>query len=668
MRGLCSLVSRVVARCSAVSVASGAMLAGACANAQPTPSLVVDQFGYAPDAVKIVVVREPVVGYDAPAGQTPGTTIEVLRADTGTVVTTVQAVAWNGGATHGVSGDRAWWADVSEVRVPGTYVARDPSTGATSARFRVLPRPYRAAARAAARMYYYQRCGVPKHAEHAGASWVDTACHTDDAQSRWIVDPNGSTPMDLTGGWHDAGDFNKYVNFADDVIHELLDAYGIAPWLWTDDFGIPESGNGVPDLLDEVACELRWLMKMQLADGSVLHKVSSANYDSGSPPSADPAVRYYARATPTATMSLCGVFAHAAEVYGAFDEPLCQAFAAELRSRALLAWQWIEAHPERWTEVYDNDGGRFASTDAEDDQYARNVNRVRAALHLYRLTGDAAYRDVFDAGYRDVHLFAWYTMIPYEHVWHEMLLKYTVTPGATPSVVSDIRQMVTNALGGSSLLGAYEGEEDAYRAWLNERDYVWGSNRVRAHTGSTLAFGYRYGLVDEPTARVCRDAAAGYLHALHGVNPQGVAFLTNMGGVGIDRSVNEMYHGWFADGTDWDNAETSLYGPPPGFVTGGPNPHYAHATGGVLEPPMNQPVLKSYRDWNADWPEASWQVTEPHIPYQSAYIRLVAEVSAAAQPARPSKRLHTDPASTLDGRTKGREEGGRGVGSADREP
>lgn len=41
-----------------------------------------------------------------------------------------------------------------------------------------------------------------------------------------------------------------------------------------DDIGIPESGNGVPDILDEARYELDWMLKMQDDNGGVYHKVT----------------------------------------------------------------------------------------------------------------------------------------------------------------------------------------------------------------------------------------------------------------------------------------------------------------------------------------------------------------------------------------------------------
>jgi hypothetical protein len=64
-------------------------------------------------------------------------------------------------------------------------------------------------------------------------------------------------------------------------------AYVERPDIWTDDYNIPESGNGIPDLLDEVKRETDWLLRMQETNGSVLMKVSVTDFSAASPPSAD---------------------------------------------------------------------------------------------------------------------------------------------------------------------------------------------------------------------------------------------------------------------------------------------------------------------------------------------------------------------------------------------
>ena len=102
--------------------------------------------------------------------------------------------------------------------------------------------------------------------------------------------------------------------------------------------------------------ELDWLVRMQEADGSVLHKVSVTSFAAASPPSADVEPRRWAEPTASATISAAGVLAHAASVYGGSADPVLQAYAATLETAALAAWDWLEANPGRIPSSYDNQG------------------------------------------------------------------------------------------------------------------------------------------------------------------------------------------------------------------------------------------------------------------------------------------------------------------------
>ena len=137
-----------------------------------------------------------------------------------------------------------------------------------------------------------------------------------DRQSRLVSAQNdATTERDLSGGWYDAGDFNKYVTFTTSVIQDLLLAYERNPGLWSDDFEIPESGDGVPDILNEIKWELDWLLRMRNNDGSVLSKVAVTQFQAASPPSRDLTPRYYGATSTSATLSAAISFAHAAIVF-----------------------------------------------------------------------------------------------------------------------------------------------------------------------------------------------------------------------------------------------------------------------------------------------------------------------------------------------------------------
>jgi hypothetical protein len=87
-----------------------------------------------------------------------------------------------------------------------------------------------------------------------------------------------------------------------------------------------------------------------------------------------------------------------------------------------------------------------------------------------------------------------------------------------------------------------------------------------------------------------------------------------------------VFHRWFADGSAWDHALQSQNGPAPGYVPGGPNKSYTGSLNLAAQPPQ-----KAYKDWNAEWPENSWEVNEPAIYYQAAYVMLLSRLMRAEQ-------------------------------------
>src|SRR5262249_1367984 len=149
----------------------------------------------------------------------------------------------------------------SDVTSPGTYTVVDLDHGSRSVEFEINDHVYKNVLRDAVRMYFYQRAGFEKSRATAGADWVDAASHLrtgQDLQSRlWEYRSSSAKTdvaqiKDLRGGWFDAGDYNKYTSWTAQNVIVLLRAYDENPVAFGDDGGIPESGNGIPDLLDEI--------------------------------------------------------------------------------------------------------------------------------------------------------------------------------------------------------------------------------------------------------------------------------------------------------------------------------------------------------------------------------------------------------------------------------
>ena len=582
-----------------------------------SPYLKTDQFGYRPGDKKVAIVAQPQAGSGAPGAYTPATTLQVRRWNDGAPVFAGGIQAWNGGATHVQSGDKVWWFDFSALTDSGDYYIFDPVHALGSYRFRISRDVYAPALRTAVKAFFYQRCGTAIDPAYGGA-WTHPACHTgagQDKDCRNVTAPAPASARDLSGGWHDAGDYNKYVNFTYATLHNLLFAFQENPMAFTDDSGIPESGNGIPDLLDEVKYELDWLLRMQQPDGSVLAKVSVTAFQAGSPPHTDAAGRFYSAACASSAWTAASVFAHAQLVMKTI--PARAAYADTLRSRAELAWSWALANGS----VSGNNSG-FQSADPEVPAYDRAARKTCAAALLFAATGNSAYKSYFENNYTAVHPYEWSYFYTFEGTYGDILLYYTTLPGITPQVGANILSHFANSTNGAAdFFPAVGAQNDAYRAYLKDDDYVWGSNQIKALTGVMFENMIRYNL-SPGNHTAYRQAAQDFLHYLHGANALGLVMLSNVKSIGADSCATQIYHGWTGDGSPWDQ------NPVPGLLTGGANRNYS----GSLPFFSTQPVQKKYLDWNTSWPENAWEITEPAIYYQAAYVRLLSKYAPAPIP------------------------------------
>jgi hypothetical protein len=246
----------------------------------------VDHFGYRPADTKISIVSA-----------NPGSEVEIRNAADAVVF----RVPLDGGSIQSKgndgpsSGDDVWWVDFSALTAPGTYRVYSAALGGQSYDFEIREDIYNEVVLTALRSFYLQRCNTPKLAIHAGDYADPAACHLQDLSTGPATGHIDRGTFDLTGGWHDAGDYNKYVwGAVSTAILNMLRAYEDNPDVFRDgDLNIPESGNGVVDILDEIKWELDWLMKMQLPDGSVLYQMHVDGFASDAPPSVDGNVRFY---------------------------------------------------------------------------------------------------------------------------------------------------------------------------------------------------------------------------------------------------------------------------------------------------------------------------------------------------------------------------------------
>jgi endoglucanase len=590
--------------------------------------IVIDQFGYLPDSEKIAVLRDPDVGADAEQSYTPGAKYQLIDASTKAVLAEIAPVAWNAGAVDAKSGDRAWRVDFSSLKTPGVYYVLDVAGAVRSDLFRIADDVYRQALRHGFRTFFYQRAAFAKTAEFAGEGWTDTASHVGAGQDKnarlYGMTSDATTERDLSGGWYDAGDYNRYTPWTAEYIVTLLRMYEESPTVFGDDFGLPESGNGQSDVLDEVRFGLQHLMRTQSESGGCISVLGVA---SSSPPSASVGPSVYGPETTNATIRAGIAFAWAARSFRSIDAP----FSAELLARAKKAWTWAEANP---TAEFANTG-KVAAGEQQSSAKEVGLYKLGLAVALHRADTDGAltYKTFFEANYASAGLGM---LMGYNAGWElqltEYYLDYTSLSDADATVKGAIVTAFSSTIASADNLGTLTRDPDPYLAYV--ADYTWGSNAHKARTGCLLHDVISFG-IDSAKNADARRAAERYIHYLHGVNPLGLVYLSNMAKSGAHQSVTSFFHSWFADKSPkWDEVGVSTYGPPPGFLVGGPNPSYdwdaqcpgiAQCPAARPSPPYGQPAQKSYANFNDSWPVNSWSVSENSNGYQTYYLRLLAK-------------------------------------------
>lgn len=620
------------------------LLGAGAAPAVPSatvPWIKVDQFGYQPAMQKVAVVVDPQAGFNAAEAFAPGTgsgQYQIRRWADDVVVHTGTLQPWKSGATHAQSGDRGWHYDFSALTAAGAYYIWDSARQVGSGRFEIGSAVYAPVLRHAVRMFYHQRLNHAKVAPYVDARWADAAAYERPGQdrsatSRWAKG-QAATARDLSGGWMDAGDTNKYVTFAQSAVLQLLDAYRMSPAVFRDDFGIPESGNGLPDLLDELKWELDFLRRMQDASGThgLFLKVGVDSYTDISPPSADARPRYYLPECTSATLAGAAMFGAAHVVYRGFASQA--AGAADLLARAEAAWARAKLTTSGFT-VFQTacDDGDIKAGDADVDAQGQLESSVLAAIALYEATGKAEYRAHVEANYARVRPYNIWWWGPYWAPMQVALLRHAGQPGVSASVASNLRSQKSWQSGVISLTDFNGGANgtDLYRAHLADAEFNWGHNMTRSNAGLINLDFEAFG-INSTSAALYRQIAEQHLHWLHGANPMGLVMLSNMASAGAESSLSEIYHTWFANGTVWDSTRTSARGPAPGYLAGGPNTTYTGSVAGLA----SQPPQKAYKDWNTGWPENSWEVTEPAIYYQAAYVQLLARLMGTADTQAPT--------------------------------
>jgi len=591
--------------------------------AQTSDFIHIDQFGYKPNHTKIAVISNPQTGFNSGQSFSLSSILELRNASNNAVVFSGTPTAWNNGATHDQSGDKGWWFDFSSVTQTGEYYIYDVANDERSSKFSINNNAYNDLLITASKVFYYNRCGIAKTTPYALNGYTDAMSFNQDTQARDVHQQNNAaTAKDMSGGWFDAGDYNKYVTFAEAPVHDLLWAYTNNPSVFGDNWNIPESGNNIPDIIDELKWELDWLLKMINSDGSVHIKIGARNYNenSASPPSANTDIRYYEKTCTSAAIAATTMLAHASKVFSQFSS--LSSYSQTLKEKALLTWDYVEPRIENATLDENCDELAVVSGDADRTFDQQREMAINAAIYLFDITNDNRFQQYLGNHLNDIKLSEIWSN--YHIMSVDALLYFTTNTNASFPLKDRILEAV-NPVATSNNNNYFEFNNlDLYRAYANDWTYHWGSNIQKSNFGILNYNFAKYKINPSAKAKYILRAKE-HLHYFHGVNPLGLVYLSNMKSVGAEKSCNQIYHAWFADGTSrWDDVLTSTFGPAPGYVPGGCNSSYNANT--TLSPPHNQPLQKSYLDFNTSSPDNSWEISEPSISNQAAYIRLLSQV------------------------------------------
>lgn len=436
----------------------------------------------------------------------PGTRFVVRRADNNKEV---YAGTVTGPKTNADTGEALYSADFSAVKTPGTYYLDVPGVG-RSAGFRIAADVYDRPFRLATRGMTLWRCGAAVSGTQGGDTFAHAACHTEDAYLDF-VGGSGHVRRDAAGGWHDAGDYNKYVVNAGVTVGCMALAWEqFGDRLRPVRLGLPESGKTrLPDYLAEIKWETDWLLKMQAPDGSVYHKISTKNFGGFVLPEKETAQRYFVPWGSAATADFVAMMAQAARVFRPYDA----AYARTCENAAVQSYRFLVAHPA--DHAADQTGfstGGYGTSDPDD--------RLWAAAELWHTTGQATYLQDFETRARGQQ-----NKIEAAFDWGNVANLGMITylrsqrPGRDPALVKQIRDALIAAA--DAIVQARDAH--GYARPLGT-SYYWGANGTVAR--QTVLLQTANEIAPKPAYI---ETALDALGHLLGRNVYGRSFVTGLG-------------------------------------------------------------------------------------------------------------------------------------------
>ncbi len=428
------------------------------------------------------------------------------------------------------SGETVSIADFSTVKTNGacTLYCDNKNIGTSM----ISPNPLQALGKAALKAFYYQRASAALASAYAG-TWARAAGHPDTAVA--LHPSAGSGRISSSKGWYDAGDYGKYIINSGISVYTLLALHEHFPGFSSSiELTIPESGDNVPDILDEVRWNLEWMLTMQAADGGVYSKVTPLQFDSVIMPGNSKTARYAFMKTTPASLDFAANMAMSSRLYKSFDA----AFAGRCLEAAKKAYAWTGANPSvKYIQPADCNTGEYQD-DVFSDEY------FWASIELSLATGSTEY------SYHTTHPMPSGGVASWQNVGTLGLYTLLTNMQAFPAALVDTAKarIMANA---DTLLGR---QKTGYGISMNNADFYWGSNHVAVSQGILMLYAYYLTKNTDYLA-----GAEQQIDYVLGRNPFGKCYVTGFG----DFSPQHPHHRI--------SESDGIAAPVPGFLVGGPH-------------------------------------------------------------------------------------------------
>ncbi|MFW6238149.1 MAG: glycoside hydrolase family 9 protein [Halanaerobiales bacterium] len=486
--------------------------------------------------------------------------------------------------------------------------------------------------------FYYNRSGIEIEMPYAESEEYERPAGHDpdvmeistDEEGDWAYDEDFT--VDVTGGWYDAGDHGKYVVNGGISVWTLMNLYERTlyneeetPEFTKDDvLNIPESGNEVPDILDETRWNVETLLKMQVPEdyeraGMAFHKghdeswTGLAIYPHEAEEEKD---RILKPPTTAATLNLAAFAAQASRLWEEYDED----FAQECLETAERAWEAANENPDIYAPFDDDRGGGPYGDDHVEDEF------YWAAAELFITTGESEYEDyIKDSEY--------YLEAPNyleggeedqtvgEFNWGNVHSLGTISLALVPNDLSDseieeARQNIAEAADFSIDIQEDQGygtlieQSPISITGLDIEGYPWGSNSFVLNSAIVQAYAF-----DFTNDGKYLNAMSEALDYILGRNPLEYAYVTGYG----DNAVENPHHRVYSNQVD-----SSFPKAPDGIAVGGPNsglqdPWVASSGWGPGEFAPQKCYMDHIESWSTNECTINWNAP---LAWVSSYLNL----------------------------------------------